>query len=113
MKVSELSGALLDFWVAKVENWPNLNWSDGRAMTQAEWIESHDMRNGPSTSWTSGGPIVNRLVDYGYVIMRTEPGGPVRIMNAFGATDGRTTLEAAMRAHVRSRFGHEVPDEGQ
>jgi len=64
----------------------------------------------PSTNWAQGGPLVNRIVNCGYVIMRTDACGPVRIMNAFGAIDGRDLLEAAMRALVASKFGEEVPD---
>jgi hypothetical protein len=119
MKVAELSGALLDYWVAKAEGIehpramremapgfvmvPYESEDDEGPITRYRTFE-------PSSSWADGGPILGRLLNQGYVFMQTDVVCPVRCLNAFGAMDGSTPLESAMRAFVHGRFGTEVPD---
>jgi hypothetical protein len=98
MKVAELTGALLDYWVARAEGMTH------DAATFA--VPAHAY----STEWAYGGPILGQLINQGYIFMRTDVLGPVRCLNAFGAMDGSTALESAMRAFVHGRFGAEVPD---
>lgn len=114
MKTSKLSGAHLDYWVAKAagDHWGS---SEGfRA----------DLQQAPySTEWTYGGPIIEReriqlWPDYCY------PGGATdqwralrqgpwsdeqdRMNDTQPLGEGRTPLIAAMRAYVASKLGEVV-----
>lgn len=98
MKVSELEGEQLDYWVGKAEDAYD---PDG------SWFK-------PSTCWEEGGPIIERerirlnpfWLDGNYWQARIAR--PEASYDGFG----KTALEAAMRAYVRSKFGDEVPDNG-
>ena len=104
MKVSELDGAQLSYWVAKAENWPSLNWANGRPMTQAEWIAAFP----DSVSWPVAGPIIERER---ISIKQCEDGGCYAYFDhKDGSAAGETPIIAAMRASVASRLGDEVPD---
>lgn len=108
MKTSELTGAALDWAVAKCVD-------DGLAdFTAAGW------RFKPSTDWAHGGPIIEReMIFLGY----TFDGSPRLAPMAFRARRldssgdcmrrGDTPLIAAMRCYVASRLGEEIeiPDE--
>ena len=97
MKVRALTGATLDYWVAK-----------------AEGIDpSLPHMNGPSTNWAQGGPIIEReRIDIEHCAddscLAIHSGNFDR--GDFGF-EGPTPLVAAMRAYVASKFGLEVPDE--
>jgi hypothetical protein len=119
MKVSELSGMLLDAWVARAEghNVATIKQGDVVAGYQLYYY-SGDTPPLPnySTIWADGGPIIDReegsvtpayciytdVVSYfafmGRGIKRYQASGP-------------TPLVAAMRAFVGFRFGAEVPEE--
>ncbi|KJK22103.1 hypothetical protein UB46_23615 [Burkholderiaceae bacterium 16] len=103
MKVAELEGALLDYWVARAE-FPDMP-------ERAVALKAIPF----SSSWQHGGPIIGRAlisVLYGPVDSLTEPGywtGFIRPSDDEGY-DGPTQLVAAMRAYVTSKFGHEVPE---
>ena len=93
MKVSELSGATLDAWAAKVIGKPP----------------------GPpySTSWAEAGPVIEKE----RIHVAPMPGkgwiwcAVVSSEDSRGTwQEGRTPLIAAMRALVSSRHGKEVPD---
>lgn len=126
MKTSELTGAQLDFWVAK---------ADGKTLFRApsfdaagdrwQWISDggkklHNMPLGewqPSTKWAQGGPIIERE----QIGLSPRTGTrekwwhaecPVRDGSIVYA-NGPTPLIAAMRAFVASVYGDEVPDDGQ
>lgn len=103
MKTSELTGALLDYWVAQIEGMLRLVKTDDILFKLGGYS--------PSTKWTQGGPIIERER------MKVEPlrDGPWTasartagfvIVGAIGDT----ALIAAMRAYVASKFGDEVPD---
>lgn len=106
MKVDELEGMLLDYWVARAEGFTNT-------------IEAFESSPVPySLKWEYGGLIIERerisavccdgnwfacicgeehWIDTSYY---DEPWG------------GPTPLVAAMRSYVASKFGDEVPDAG-
>ena len=103
MKVSELAGVQLDFWVAKAEG------VESSIDTQLKFT--------PSTDWAQGGPIIDR--EGIQVAPMPAKGGtwcavsigrlPNRAGSANGAwVEGPTPLIAAMRAYVRAKFGPEV-----
>jgi len=87
MKTSELTGAALDWAVAKCEGkYVAPNWA-------------------PSTDWRQGGLILERhiseLIDCG------ESGWEACCDGTYGAT-GRTALEAVCLAYVASKLGDEI-----
>lgn len=108
MKVSELTGLLLDIWVAKAAgHQPNKygNLLDVRESGGAP------LEFRPSTDWSHGGPIIEReriSIDFD-----TPESGPIWLaFTEIGHEgDGNTPLAAAMRAFVHMKFGDEVPDE--
>ena len=118
MKVSELSGALLDYWVAKAEGIPTawISRKEGEepvcilgpvAMDRFEWS--------PSTSWAQGGPIIEREGIDITVAMESVTGEKTILFWSADRDDwdgacGETPLTAAMRAYVQSKFGAEVTD---
>lgn len=108
IKVSELTGAALDWAVAKA--WQPV-YSDGALLAAVLQDGYH-----PSTEWTQGGPIIERH------IFRLEDGDGVEdwpdrwLAEGSGSTQyGQTALIAAMRAYVESKLGEwveiEIPDE--
>ncbi|MBR8030808.1 phage protein NinX family protein [Burkholderia vietnamiensis] len=116
MKVSELSGHQLDYWVCRAL----LSKFQGQKLT-GDVIEQVKLLIGavpfrPSTDWAQGGPIIQRAlisVLHGPV---DDPDGAdywtgfIRPSDDDGY-DGETPLIAGMRAYVASNFGSEVPDE--
>jgi hypothetical protein len=118
MKVSDLEGALLDYWVAKaaglhpIPNEPRgfFYWIDDGAACSGWWS--------PSTIWSQGGPLIEReqitIIDCAikWVAMVRQTWGWDGPWSKFEAA-GPTPLVAAMRAYVASKYGEEVPDEGQ
>lgn len=139
MKVSELSGALLDYWVAVAQGNQEV-----RIRADACEMRIHPdfefMPYSPSTAWAHGGPIIERDQifldpphDVHYnggpnagwkrydqwsatVSARTRTLPPNETLKALGMPGGvgrgagETPLIAAMRAKVASHYGDEVPD---
>jgi hypothetical protein len=123
MKVSELSGAELDYWVARAEGiavaigedtWEIQKWGEravywyggdgeiGGTMPIGGW-------GSPSTNWSDGGPIIERER------IRLEAAWIGELKDEIGwlaerQFEGKTALIAAMRAFVASKFGEEVSD---
>jgi hypothetical protein len=123
MKVSELTGAQLDYWVAKAEGLnavierkfpqrfafnvgtaPECCWVHG-------WKIAGEQLFAPSEDWAQGGPIIERKkidIIFGenawYVPQWCH--GDVDGLIA----SGPTPLIAAMRAYVFSKFGDDVED---
>lgn len=100
MKTSELTGAALDWAVAKCEGVDGL-------------FEAYEVgRHHYSTNWAQGGPILQRhiseLIDCG------ESGWEACCDGTYGAT-GNTALEAVCKAYVASKLGDDVdvPEELQ
>lgn len=132
MKVADLFGAELDFWVARAEGISALICrdlcyagisADYMRKPKAGWAPPFS----PSISWEQSGPIIEReRISIRYIRMypgdknptpaatlacRTEltelRAGPAK---GAGWYFGETPLIAAMRAYVASKFGDEVPE---
>jgi len=117
-KVSELEGALLDYWVAMAngESAEVQTYGSGDEVKRICVIFCREFA--PSTSWAQGGPIIERQK-----IEILHPGGIYEggewtagigedrdgDWKFFG--QGGTPLIAAMRAYVASKYGETVPDE--
>lgn len=109
MKTHELTGAALDWAVAKCENVePDEN-------NKPIWFGDGDARveYTPSTNWAQGGPIIeregislDRVSDSLWVATRLEG-------ISVSEEDGPTPLVAAMRCYVASKLGDDidVPEE--
>lgn len=120
MKVSELTGALLDYWVARAEGWTikpaapyaGMLYATPERPDEWRWLDMFQL----STSWAQGGPIIYRerirllpsLLDDTWRASYSRIGTPVKYELA---CDGPAPLVAAMRAYVASKYGDEVPDE--
>ena len=105
METSELTGAALDWAVAKCEGHTGL------------WIEDDLHGNHisrpytPSTDWSQGGPIIEReKIQMGYIKAYAQWAAYVRISQR---QVGPAPLIAAMRCYVESELGDnvEVPEE--
>lgn len=116
MKTSELTGATLDYWVAKAEDEYSPFMQDG-----ACWIaldDEHTKPFSPSTDWAQGGPLIQQhgicvLEDGEFWIASNdaEALSKVYIYAEEAAHSGPTPLVAAMRAIVAIFYGDTVPDE--
>ena len=114
LKTSELTGAELDWAVAKCEG-QDLVFEDGELCLPSDYFRDGDPYK-PSEDWAQGGPIVERerisvepCFDWKWVAIRTES------PNSAFEEEGPTPLIAAMRCYVASEMGEEVevPDELQ
>ena len=106
MSVSELTGAALDWAVAKCEQDGSVN-SHG-ALWFLLWRDRYNQWM-YSTNWAQGGPIIERE---GIALQRwLECGWLADTWNfkfATGHSQGPTPLIAAMRCYVTSKFGDEI-----
>ena len=125
IKTNELTGAALDWAVAKCEDilhpWGYIRVQDGRVI----WITpgNHEKADAwhqyrPSTDWAQGGPIIERgKIDvFWQDHQHAWVGSMSRGTNKIGFRHlqyGHTPLIAAMRCYVASKLGDEVevPDE--
>lgn len=104
MRTSELSGAALDWAVAKCEvSEPIGSFLDG-VVVHPDYNNFH-----PSRNWTQGGPIIEReainVRALGSALWEAET------WDCYGKQDfsnGPTPLIAAMRCYVASKLGDEV-----
>jgi len=121
MKVSELNGAKLDYWVAKalgdrlarVIGIHEQERCETRFGEQWPWN-----RFMPSRAWMDGGPVIERMsiewerqssadgLDHGW----TASVEPISKYPDPPWMWGETQLIASMRAYVASKYGDEVPD---
>ncbi len=126
MKVSDLIGASLDYWVCMAE----LAEFEGRKLDEAviEQIKaklSVDLPYRPSCDWRVGGPIIEReriaffqTWHEGHVYFSEDTrwtactNGTSYTTEVEGDAEARgpSQLIAAMRAYVASKFGDEVSD---
>lgn len=117
MKVAELEGALLDYWVARAEgaNQPRIEPHGACTYVDSAFGINMRAKYSPSTDWSIGGPILERAlisVLYGPV----DAPGAAGYWSAFirpsdeDSIDGPTYLVAGMRAYVASMFGEVVED---
>ena len=91
MKTSELTGAALDWAVAKCEYFPVRNGFDDNCPEY-------------STDWAQGGPIIER--EQIAVYLNGEDGWTGE--DGWKRATGPTPLVAAMRAYVASKLGDEI-----
>lgn len=111
MKVADLIGKELDFWIAQIEQ---AQVTQDRSLPQGspggdgceeEWA--------PSRNWAQGGPILERQR---IVIGPWRGRGWAATVESFPESAaevgafGATYLEAGMRCYVAAVFGDEVPD---
>jgi hypothetical protein len=109
IKTSELTGAALDWAVAKCEDESVV--FDGRVMRFAESQFSDEGWFKPSEDWAQGGPIIERLMLTQGLVLRcwVEKGrceASLDFPHRFSY--GPTPLIAAMRCFVASTLGDEV-----
>ena len=114
MKTSELTGAALDWAVAKCEGIETKNYSGALTIRyDGDWWQ-------PSTEWTQGGPIIEReKIGVWWATHYVDDDGQEYGNHWYAETaeglvrDGPTPLIAAMRCFVSSKLGDEVevPDE--
>ncbi|SIT43709.1 conserved hypothetical protein [Paraburkholderia piptadeniae] len=128
MKVSELSGSLLDYWVAKAEctlpedkRHPVADVAifrmqrDGKTWSQMRLHPNFHFA--PSEHWDQGGLIIEREsiglhVDGGeWVALKDYDVWPTGAVTARYVETASEPLVAAMRVYVASKFGDDVPDE--
>lgn len=137
MKTAELTGALLDYWVAKAEAANDtgslghicIDRMDLHGETWTELWESAGCRFRPSSDWAQAGPIIDRekisiLYPMFYWLSGFYPEPASHYANdgdshfdLMGEVvtmrhehSGEHLLTVAMRAYVASKFGKEVPD---
>jgi hypothetical protein len=122
MRVDDLDGALLDFWVAKVLM---ATLGDRSPIYRVTLTPGSCCINNlnpytPSKSWAQGGPIIEReRIMFHEVDNAGDLGmdGNIRASVSRGAAPttfmqyGPTHLIAAMRCYVMSQFGEELPDQ--
>lgn len=118
MKTSELTGAALDWAVAKCEGEspsviPNGHYNSGKVVIG--WKPSLDdhIYAEYSTDWAQGGPIIEKIKGFELKIwLESESNSrcEAHIHNCEGnwIEFGSTPLEAAMRCYVASKFGDEI-----
>lgn len=87
MKTSELTGAALDWAVAKCEQFDN-----------GDWLPDY------STDWAHGGSIIEREK----IALHFDGDSPWVAECGWSRCNGATPLEAAMRCYVVSKLGDEV-----
>jgi hypothetical protein len=124
MKVEDLDGMTLDYWVARALGYASPD--DVPSSLTGEWA-SNGFKNDwqPSEDWSQGGPILAHMIESGEFCV-WEYGGTVTVSNhdpegipckepsredipkAMG--EASTLLVAMCRALVMSKFGEEVPD---
>jgi hypothetical protein len=116
MQVSELTGPLLDYWVAKAEGFQcAITHSEALQKTLIMALNAKGEPFYPSESWDHGGPIIEREEIHIAKNWRddsqwTAAHGVIWFPTHEEWIDGPTPLIAAMRAYVASKFGDTVPD---
>lgn len=113
IKTSELSGAALDWAVAKCEgvhvSMARGGWfvfdSDAWAEFRNDYNDDKLQSFRPSTNWSQGGPIIEREELSGLKCYGTNDWG---CNNGDIFCDGPTPLIAAMRCYVTSKLGDEI-----
>lgn len=129
MKTSELTGAALDWAVAKSggDLYPigDVRTQDGGVFTiqPGDWeTPDHWHKYSPSTDWAVGGPILEKELMQVFIYAESSPNEPWFVeKNHFGRhhkagrsyARGPTILIASMRCYCCSKLGDEVdiPDE--
>ena len=100
MRVTDLEGSALDYWVARVIN-------NDPAIADVMAQVAHY-----STNWAAAGPIIERERIGILAIDGTDCWIAGKSPEAidWSRRDARSPLVAAMRCFVKSKYGEEVPD---
>ena len=101
MKVSELKGRELDYWVGKACGDNSLCIKDGKLREKSSTGSLIPSRWAPSINWVQGGRIIENMKPTS--LYYWEPTG-------LWTCAWETALIAAMRCFVASKFGDEVDD---
>lgn len=109
IKVSEATGPVLDWMVAKCEGYEpewdeNDFWLEHPTLTPCWLTNTYE----PSTDWAQGGPIIEQK---GISVMRVYKDWPHPWCAELGEqnfTNAQTPLIAAMRCFCASKLGDEV-----
>lgn len=115
MKTTELTGALLDYWVALAEGIPAAQLeisTHSHAVVQRQPRVERGITWRYSTDWAQGGPLIDKY-QMGFGLYFESPDSYFALTGSndlFGEGHGATHLIAACRAVVRAKFGDEVPD---
>ncbi|MCP3017519.1 phage protein NinX family protein [Cupriavidus basilensis] len=122
MKVTDLEGALLNYWVARAEGLrceirPRKGVAHAYIFIDTAVHADYPRIYRPSEDWSDGGPILDlRMQVCGVLNRDNHAPESSRYRCAMGnypharMYQGHTILVAAMRAYVASKFGHEVPE---
>lgn len=127
MKTADLTGAQLDYWVAKaIYDMPGhefrLGLTPETAIILRNLDSGKDVRWQPSTDGAQGEPIIERegisllYIPVGHYFKvalwraAKDAYNPQCDWGPMDTWEGPTALIAAMRAFVASKFGDEVPD---
>lgn len=120
MKTSELTGALLDYWVARAEGVTveRLLLPLAKSNLKICYVQPPGLLSGifaPSSNWVQGGPLIEK-----YKIQIEAPRDyKINVTNWYAGVDGGemslfangdTPLQAVCRVVVASKFGDEVPE---
>jgi hypothetical protein len=106
MKTNELTGAALDWAVAKCEGRQEPEVVNNFAVAWYTWPNTHY-----STNWAQGGPIIERegiSVERRMPCMKDEQWGAQDRKAMQNFHKGPTPLIAAMRCYVASKFGDDI-----
>jgi hypothetical protein len=112
MKTNELSGAALNWAVAKCEPDDTLaiyfDEDTGEPLCHDDWEGNQEYK--PSTDWAQGGPIIERaniaITGTNFPWWECDDGWYAHIGDCYSY--GTTPLIAAMRCYVASKLGDEV-----
>lgn len=125
MKTTELTGAALDWAVARCE-YDNRRYNYGspcfnpntKRVYETEGLQQIGVNFAPSTDWKQGGPIIEReMIQLTPHCMVNPLHGWAAAFRSFDEDDdvyalhrmrGKTPLIAAMRCYVASKLGDEV-----
>jgi len=123
MKTSELTGASLDWAVAKADDnlYPvgdiRVGYGEVFSIEPGDYETAEKWKQySPSTDWAQGGPIIEELIKGHFFVMEDGDGdGEQACHVAYSRTphdnfhgSGPTPLIAAMRCYVASKLGDEV-----
>lgn len=116
MKVSELTGSLLDFWVARTQEiaMPEPGSFDHKNLNVYVYTDLVDesgnfdfQKYSPSSVWAHGGPLIEK---YGFDVSLDEVRQKWDAMSGYMdyPSEGDTPLQAICRAVVRAEFGDDL-----
>ena len=117
MKTSELTGAALDWAVAKCEGYTCLHKTEGRMPHEPQlvmwpprkaygFVELWEL--GYSTDWSQGGPIIEREWIDLHCVNDALWEAEINASAYHNRKNGPTPLIAAMRCYVAAKLGDEV-----